>query len=124
MASEMLPDLVVCDVLVNGHGGIDIARQIKLSERTNHIPVVLLTDKFGNEGKLDALRAGADAWFTRPVIDDEFDASVQRLLNARKVKHEQFSRFLQLYFFRQSSGHGRSVFIAKCSNDRTQPRKS
>ena len=98
MASEMLPDLVVCDVLINGHAGIEIARQIKLSERTNHIPVVLLTDKFGNEGKLDALRAGADAWFTRPVIDDEFDASVQRLLDARKVKHEQFSRFLQLYF--------------------------
>lgn len=98
MASELLPDLVVCDVLINGHAGIEIARQIKLSERTNHIPVVLLTDKFGNEGKLDALRAGADAWFTRPVIDDEFDASVQRLLDARKVKHEQFSRFLQLYF--------------------------
>jgi CheY-like chemotaxis protein len=98
MANEMLPDLIVCDALINGHAGIEIARQIKLSERTNHIPVVLLTDKFGNEGKLDALRAGADAWFTRPVIDDEFDASVQRLLEARKVKHEQFSRFLQLYF--------------------------
>jgi CheY-like chemotaxis protein len=98
MASEMLPDLIVCDVLINGHAGIEIARQIKLSERTNHIPVVLLTDKFGNEGKLDALRAGADAWFTRPVIDDEFDASVQRLLDARKLKHEQFSRFMQLYF--------------------------
>ncbi|MDO8365964.1 MAG: response regulator transcription factor [Saprospiraceae bacterium] len=98
MASEMLPDLIVCDVLINGNAGIEIARQIKLSERTNHIPLVLLTDKFGNEGKLDALRAGADAWFTRPVIDDEFDASVQRLLDARKAKHEQFSRFLQLYF--------------------------
>jgi len=98
MASEMLPDLIVCDVLISGNAGIEVARQIKLSERTNHIPVVLLTDKFGNEGKLDALRAGADAWFTRPVIDDEFDASVQRLLDARKAKHEQFSRFLQLYF--------------------------
>ncbi len=98
MASDMLPDLIVCDVLINGNAGIEIARQIKLSEKTNHIPVVLLTDKFGNEGKLDALRAGADAWFTRPVIDDEFDASVQRLLDARKAKHEQFSRFLQLYF--------------------------
>jgi len=98
MTSEMLPDLIVCDVLISGHAGIEVARQIKLSERTNHIPVVLLTDKFGNEGKLDALRAGADAWFTRPVIDDEFDASVQRLLDARKAKHEQFSRFLQLYF--------------------------
>jgi DNA-binding response OmpR family regulator len=98
MATDLLPDLIVCDALLNGKTGIDIARQIKLSERTNHIPVVLLTDKFGNEGKLDALRAGADAWFTRPVIDDEFDASVQRLLDMRKVKHEQFNRYLQLYF--------------------------
>lgn len=98
MANDLLPDLVVCDALLNGKTGIDVARQIKLSQRTNHIPVVLLTDKFGNEGKLDALRAGAEAWFTRPVIDDEFDASVQRLLDARKTKHEQFNRFLQLYF--------------------------
>lgn len=98
MANDLLPDLVVCDAILNGKTGIEIARQIKLSQRTNHIPVVLLTDKFGNEGKLDALRAGAEAWFTRPVIDDEFDASVQRLLDARKTKHEQFNRFLQLYF--------------------------
>ena len=98
MANDLLPDLVVCDAVLNGRTGIEIARQIKLSERTNHIPVVLLTDKFGNDGKLDALRAGADAWFSRPVIDDEFDASVQRLLDARKVKHDQFNRFIQLYF--------------------------
>lgn len=98
MANELLPDLVVCDSLLNGLSGIEVARQIKLSERTNHVPVVLLTDKFGNEGKLDALRAGADVWFSRPVIDDEFDASVQRLLDARKIKHDQFSRFMQLYF--------------------------
>lgn len=98
MANNLLPDLIVCDAVLNGKTGIDVARQIKLSERTNHIPVVLLTDRYGNEGKLDALRAGADAWFTRPVIDDEFDASVQRLLDARKVKHEHFARFLNLYF--------------------------
>jgi len=98
LANHLLPDLIVCDTILNGKTGIDIVRQIKLSERTNHIPVVLLTDRFGNEGKLDALRAGADAWFTRPVMDDEFDASVQRLLDARKVKHEIFSRFLHLYY--------------------------
>lgn len=98
MASDMLPDLVVCDALLNGQSGIEIARQIKLAERTNHIPVVLLTNKFGNEGKLDALRAGADVWFTRPVIDDEFDASVQRLMDERRLRHEDFVRFIHLYF--------------------------
>lgn len=98
MASNNMPDLIVCDVVLNGKTGIDVVRQIKLSERTNHIPIILLTDRFGNEGKLDALRAGADAWFNRPVLNNEFDEQVQRLLDARKEKHERFARFLHLYF--------------------------
>lgn len=98
MANNLLPDLIICDAVLNGRTGIDVARQLKLSERTNHIPVVLLTEKFGPDGKLDALRAGADSWFTRPVLDDEFDAQVMRLINSQKARHQQFARFLQLYY--------------------------
>lgn len=98
IAANHLPDLIVCDAVLNGQTGIDVVRQIKLSERTSHIPVILLSEHFGNEGKLDALRAGADAWFNRPVLDKEFDAQVSRLLDARKEKHEIFARFLHLYF--------------------------
>lgn len=97
-ASNHLPDLIVCDAVLNGQTGIEVVRQIKLSERTNHIPVVLLTERFGNEGKLDALRAGADAWFTRPLLDGELDAEVTQLLDAHLKKHEAFARFLHLYF--------------------------
>lgn len=97
-AGELLPDLIVCDAVLNGKTGIDIVRQIKLSERTNHIPVILLSERHGNDGKLDALRAGAEAWFTRPVLDTEFDASVKHLLDTHLEQHEQFSRFLHLYF--------------------------
>ena len=97
-AGEILPDLIICDAVLNGKTGIDIVRQIKLSERTNHIPVILLSERHGNDGKLDALRAGAEAWFTRPVLDTEFDASVKHLLNSHLEQHEQFSRFLHLYF--------------------------
>ena len=98
VASNHLPDLIVCDAVLNGQTGIDVVRQIKLSERTSHIPVILLSERFGNEGKLDALRAGADAWFNRPVLDNEFDAQVSQLLDARRGKHEDFARFLHLYF--------------------------
>jgi len=97
-ASNHLPDLIVCDAALNGQTGIDVVRQIKLAERTNHIPVILLTERFGNEGKLDALRAGADAWFTRPVLDRELDSSVTLLLDAHHKQHEAFARFLHLYF--------------------------
>ena len=98
MANTILPDLIVCDAILNGKTGIDVARQLKLSEKTSHIPIVLLSDHHGNEGKLDALRAGADVWFTRPILDDHFDASIQRLIDSRKVKHTLFQRFLHLYF--------------------------
>lgn len=98
MASNLLPDLIVCDAVLNGKTGIDITRQIKLSERTNHIPIILLTEHHGNEGKLDALRAGADAWFNRPVLNKDFEGEVSRLLDARKEKHELFARFLHLFF--------------------------
>ncbi|MBK9336964.1 MAG: helix-turn-helix domain-containing protein [Lewinellaceae bacterium] len=97
-ASSHLPDLVVCAAVLNGQTGIEVVRQIKLAERTNHIPVILLTERFGNEGKLDALRAGADAWFTRPVLDRDLDAQVTLLLDAHKQGHERFARFLHLYF--------------------------
>ncbi|MFN4256662.1 MAG: response regulator [Saprospiraceae bacterium] len=98
LAGEILPDLIVCDAVLNGKTGIETVRQIKFSERTNHIPVILLTEKSGNEGRLDALRAGAETWFTRPLLDVEMETQVKSLLNARKVKQEQFARALHLYF--------------------------
>jgi len=98
VATNHMPDLIVCDAVLNGQTGIELVRKIKLSDRTNHIPIILLTERFGNEGKLDALRAGADAWFSRPVLDNEFDDQVRRLLDARKASHEQFARFIHLYF--------------------------
>ncbi|MEQ1747671.1 MAG: response regulator transcription factor [Saprospiraceae bacterium] len=111
-ASNHLPDLIVCDAVLNGQTGIDVVRQIKLAERTNHIPVILLTERFGNEGKLDALRAGADAWFARPVLDRELDASVTLLLDAHQRQHQDFARFLHLYFSENRIAVG-DPFVAK-----------
>jgi DNA-binding response OmpR family regulator len=98
LANSLLPDLIVCDAQLNGKTGIDVVRQCKLSERTNHIPIILLSDKTGNDGRLDALRAGADHWFTRPVLDEEFDAQVLRLLDGHKARHQEFARYLHLFF--------------------------
>ncbi len=111
-ASNHLPDLIVCDAVLNGQTGIDVVRQIKLAERTNHIPVILLTERYGNDGKLDALRAGADAWFARPVLDRELDSSVTLLLDAHRKQHAEFARFLHLYFSENRIPIGDS-FLAK-----------
>jgi DNA-binding response OmpR family regulator len=98
MANDLLPDIIVCDAVMNGKSGIDIIRNIKQSEKTNHIPVILLTDKLGEEARLDGLSAGADFWFPRPFLDIDLDAQVNYLLKGRKYSQEHFARSLHLYF--------------------------
>jgi DNA-binding response OmpR family regulator len=98
MANDLLPDIIVCDAVLNGKSGIDLVRNIKQSEKTNHIPVILLTDKVGEEARLDGLSAGADYWFQRPLLDVELDAQVDYLLKGRKYSQEHFTRALHLHF--------------------------
>jgi DNA-binding response OmpR family regulator len=98
MANDLLPDIIICDAVMNGKSGIDIIRNIKQSEKTNHIPVILLTDKLGEEARLDGISAAADFWFPRPFLDVDLDAQVNYLLKGRKYTQEHFARSLHLYF--------------------------
>jgi DNA-binding response OmpR family regulator len=98
MANELLPDIIVCDAVLNGKSGIDVVRNIKQSEKTSHIPIILLTEKLGEDARLDGLSAGADYWFPRPLLDIELDEQINYLLKSRKYSQEHFARSLHLYF--------------------------
>ncbi|MEZ4918343.1 MAG: response regulator transcription factor [Saprospiraceae bacterium] len=98
IANNLLPDLIVCDSVLDNQTGIDVVRKIKLNEKTSHIPVILLSERFGKDGQLDALRAGAEDWFPRPVVDTEVNNALGKLLDAQQKEHEDFQRFLNLYY--------------------------
>jgi len=38
-----LPDLIILDLMLPDGDGMDVARSLKSSERTRHIPIVMLT---------------------------------------------------------------------------------
>jgi AraC-like DNA-binding protein/CheY-like chemotaxis protein len=97
-ANDMLPDLIICDAVLNGHSGIEVVRQLKMGERTSHIPMVLLVEQHGPDALLDARRAGADTWFVRPLPNDDLNAQIAQLLESRKQQHQLFNRHLHLYF--------------------------
>lgn len=61
-----LPDVVVCDVMMPGIDGFEVCRQLKASDRTGHVPVVLLTAKALDEDRRDGFEAGCDAYLTKP----------------------------------------------------------
>ncbi|MEI6282213.1 MAG: response regulator, partial [Alphaproteobacteria bacterium] len=59
-AAEMLPDIILLDVIMPGMDGFEVCRRLKENLATHHIPVVLVTALDGRADRIAGLDAGAD----------------------------------------------------------------
>lgn len=84
IALEMIPDLILSDVMMPVMDGIALLSQLKDHERTSHIPVVLLTAKSSVEHQIEGLRYGADYYITKPFQTTFILASIANLLKQRQ----------------------------------------
>lgn len=66
MALEILPDLIISDVMMPEIDGLELCRMVKESIELCHIPFILLTAKTGEENQLDGYDCGADAYLEKP----------------------------------------------------------
>jgi len=89
-AYEMLPDLVITDIRMPEMDGIELCKTIKEDERTNHIPVIMLTGKSGVESRIEGLKTGADAYLTKPFNSKELNLRVKNLVSQRQKLRERY----------------------------------
>lgn len=89
-AAELIPDLVITDLMMPEKDGFEVCHDLKTNELTAHIPVILLTAKAGIESKLQGLRIGADDYLTKPFYTAELLARMQNLLENRKRLRQLF----------------------------------
>jgi len=83
-ATDIMPDLIISDVMMPNMDGIAMLDAIKHHEATSHIPVVLLTAKSSVEHQIEGMRYGADFYVTKPFNTDYVMALVENLINQRK----------------------------------------
>jgi DNA-binding response OmpR family regulator len=76
--SAELPDLVLLDVLLSGEDGRDICRQLKASERTKMIPVILFSAHIDISSTFKMY--GADDFLTKPFSVEPLIAVVKKYL--------------------------------------------
>ncbi len=89
-AKEMLPDIIVSDVIMPEMDGIEMCEHIKSAPETSHIPIIMLTARNTEVSIMEGLNSGADSYITKPFNINILNLYLKNTLSARKKLHEQY----------------------------------
>ncbi len=78
--AETIPDLIVSDVMMPRGDGYSLVKNLRSNPRTDLIPIVFLTAKDGRANRLNGIRAGVDAYLTKPFEPEELVATIKNIL--------------------------------------------
>ena len=67
LASEEVPDLIILDLMLPSMDGYELCRAFRESDRTRHIPIILVTASKESDVIKRGLDAGANDFVTKPV---------------------------------------------------------
>ena len=90
-AVESIPDLIISDVMMPEKDGYELTDILKQDERTNHIPIILLTAKSDIDSKISGLEKGADAYLAKPFEERELFVRIDKLLELRKKLQARYA---------------------------------
>lgn len=82
-ALEIIPDLVISDVMMPVMDGFGVCSALKQDLRTSHIPIVLLTARADDDSRLQGLQYGAEVYLAKPFKKDELLLKLDNLLRLR-----------------------------------------
>ncbi|MCK6694206.1 MAG: ATP-binding protein, partial [Thermoanaerobaculia bacterium] len=91
-AFELIPDLIICDVMMPEKDGYEVCRTLKRDDRTSHIPIILLTAKADPDSRLEGFEQGADAYLSKPFNETELRVRVAQMIEQRQRMQEHYRK--------------------------------
>ncbi len=105
-AKQLLPDVILLDVMMPGMTGFEVCQRIRSDPQIAEIPIIILTALDDRESLLNALKAGADDFISKPFDRYELRARLlgitrlnryQKLLQERAKLREANAQLLNAY---------------------------
>lgn len=93
MAKKAKPTLILLDVMLPGMDGLEVCKNLRASEHTKHIPIIMLTAKSEEIDKILGLELGADDYITKPFSVRELTARIKAVLRRMGSEQEEKATF-------------------------------
>ena len=91
MADKIVPDLIICDVMMPVMNGVDVCKNLKSKLQTSHIPIILLTANNDHDQIITGYDAGADAYVVKPFESEVLISQIEALLQNRERIREKYT---------------------------------
>jgi signal transduction histidine kinase len=97
-ASEIMPDLILLDVMMPGMDGFEVCRRIRSTPKLAEVPIIILTALDDRSSRLLGIEAGADDFITKPPDRQELRLRVHTILrlNRYRTLHTQRENLRQI----------------------------
>lgn len=87
IAIDEMPDTILLDIIMPVMDGYDVCRILKQDERTNNIPILMLSALGQDpEIRVKGLELGADAFLAKPFIPTELKSQINVMLRIKEVE--------------------------------------
>ena len=103
-AQSHTPDIIITDYMMPVTDGMEMSKQLRTQEATNHIPIIMLSAKTDDDSKIHGMETGIDDYMEKPFSADLLRARLNNIM----ARQENMRRYF------------REKYLSKAQNEPTQ----
>ena len=95
-ATELIPSIIITDVMMPVEDGISMTKRLKENELTNQVPVIMLSAKASETNRIEGLHSGADFYLKKPFSPEELTLVITNTIRTLKNQWAKFENNLSI----------------------------
>ena len=96
IAKQKVPDLIITALTTQAVENESLCFHLKQCEATDHIPIVILSQKNDPSNRIKSFYFGADDYLSLPLQQEELKVRIDNLIRSRKTLRRKYSKHVEL----------------------------